>query len=93
MIPGGNTMNTTMYPSNHRISLRRIMIAVVVAIILVATALFLYQANQTADAPVQSTTEMQPSNAASDDVTRGGNPADDATPDPTGTGGNTILMQ
>jgi hypothetical protein len=91
------TLHRSLPSEHHRMSPLRIVIAVILAALLLAIATVLYQRNHTAEAPAQSTTETRPDNSnntpASNSVTNGGNPADDTTPNPTGTGNNTYLAQ
>lgn len=67
----------------------RIIVAIIIAIILIAVAVFLYHRNHATPAPIHTITQSQPSKARQTPpggtVTEGQNPASATTPSPTGT--------
>lgn len=74
------------------------LLLMLIAALLVLGVWFSIQSRQPS-APAQSTTESRPNSEqnipdkGNGSVTQDGNPNEDATPDPAGTGGNTMLEQ
>jgi hypothetical protein len=82
---------------NQRLHPARKIIALVLAIVLISIAWTLYARNHHAPAPAQSTNQSNPNSSRNTppggSVTQGGDPSQDTTPNPNGTGNNTTLSQ
>jgi hypothetical protein len=90
-------MTVASIEHHHKMSPVRIAIAIILAIVLLTTAGILYSNSRSNTAQSRPATNGSPHNSHNtppgNSVTQGGNPADDTTPNPNGTGNNTTLNQ
>jgi uncharacterized membrane protein affecting hemolysin expression len=89
---------TTMQTSEtHHIHPIRIVIAIIIGIILLVTAISLYRHNHSVTTPTQSTEQINPNSSENtppnNSVNQGNNPAQDSTPSPNGTNGAPMSSQ